>query len=170
MKIISDVVKNEKQFSFIHLYYSDYCQEREEKKRKHLQMCLKTALGTINYTLFESYDSSFQIKLYHIRRHTKCTQTLCLALALAVMLLPGSPSAQMRYRHLTKVLLLAPRLMFKASGTKLDPGSSQRCTVAGEEAMGQAVYRETLSRRKEKMLPLRVMQATTEQVPGGAMG
>jgi len=57
-----------------------------------------------------------------------------------------------------KVLQLVPRLTFKAGGMKLGPGYSQRCTVAGAEAMGQAAYRETLSRREEKMLPLRAMQ------------
>lgn len=91
MKINPDVVKNEKLFSFIHFYYSDYCQGRGEKKPKRLQMCLKTALGTINYTLFESCDSSFQIKFYHMKGHSKCIQTLCLSLALVVMLLPGLP-------------------------------------------------------------------------------
>jgi len=54
MKIIPDVVKNGKLFSCMHLYYSDYCLGRGEKKPKHLQMCLQKALGTINYTLFES--------------------------------------------------------------------------------------------------------------------
>lgn len=63
-----------------------------------------------------------------------------------------------------KVLLLAERLMFKADGMKLGPSSSQRCTVAGAEAMDQAAYQETLSRRKEKTLPPRVTQQM-EQVP-----
>lgn len=40
----------------------------------------------------------------------------------------------------------------------MEPGSSQRCTVAGPEAMGQAAYKETLRKQKEKMLSLRVMQ------------
>lgn len=64
----------------------------------------------------------------------------------------------MRYRHLMKDLLLSLRLMFKASGMKLEPGSSQRCTVAGAEAMDEAAYRERLSRWKEKMFLSRVTQ------------
>lgn len=52
-------------------------------------MCLKRALGTIKCIVFESYDSSFQRKLHCVKIHSKCLQSFCSALALAVMLLLG---------------------------------------------------------------------------------